>query len=173
MKRLKDKNSNSIIILPDKNLEDVFLHARLEISENLQPFIEKVASLFELSVKISPQKSIYLFTEKIKISEHKMQTVTLLAAAICTLKMHPQIKMALSVHCDFVKNITQEAPSDSFNIHNLSAGDFRLTPACQLFLNQAGFEMTPTEEDQILKPHQTEVLAKNFYNLVNKLAMGA
>lgn len=101
--------------------------------------------------------------------EHKLQAITLLAAAIVVIERCPDARMKLAVDSNFRDSFTEFNPPLSGSAEKIitafkpsSASGLHLDEACQLFLAQAGFDLIPSLQEMHLTRAHLQQAKESF-----------
>ena len=93
------------IDIPSRDLENVFPYARLACMNVDEGALQNVSEVFSLKIIPGHDKSIFFLTAKEPIpGEHKLHTLTLLAAALILNQKQPKAKLSLNLQRDFMKD---------------------------------------------------------------------
>ena len=144
----QEDNNNNIVEMPMRDIEDLYPYARLICAGLERKALEKICTVLSLKVTQPESRAVFYLTSlNPQPGEHKLHTVTLLAAAVLFNQLQPQCRMSLSTQIDFMQD-RQPFPFNSRReLKGVAPGVLKASAACQLFLFQAGLGHTPLEED--------------------------
>lgn len=137
--------------------------------------LEKIAKHFGLELKCFSDFNC-LQGPQPKSGEHKLQTVDLLAAAICIHENFKFAKMSLNVRHEFLKetrNLESEMREEG---QHLPEGYLQVSSACQIYLSQAGIDFSRNPESAVRwSAGEVSKLAQVFFQNAKaaKFARGA
>src|SRR5690348_6618414 len=104
MKGINSDEAEIPIVNIASNVDEIYLHANLVVSNVSQNQLTKIVELFALQIiKSVDSHSHILATSSVRPGEHKLQTISLLAAAIIIRTHITQAMLLLEIRNEFAQ----------------------------------------------------------------------